>query len=107
MSIVYQKNKKTGVTYAYEATSVWVPELKQPRSKRVYLGKVAPDGSIIPPAKRKKADSTPPENTEDIEILRQQLAEKDKLIQEMTEENARLKDTIERIQGILNSLADR
>lgn len=51
MAIIYQKNKKTGVTYAYESKSIWVPELKQPRSKRVYLGRVAEDGTIIPSSK--------------------------------------------------------
>ena len=30
-----QTNKKTGVTYVYEAVAVWDKEKKQPRSKRV------------------------------------------------------------------------
>ncbi len=40
MAIVYQKDKRSGITYAYESTSYWVKELKQSRSKRVLVGRV-------------------------------------------------------------------
>ena len=47
-AIVYQKNKKTGVVYAYESESYWDKEKKQPRSRRRYLGKLDPEtGTII------------------------------------------------------------
>ena len=45
MAIIYVKNKKTGRRYAYESTSVWNPELKQPRAKRKYLGVVGEFGA--------------------------------------------------------------
>ena len=38
--IVYQKDKRTGVRYAYESVSYWDKEKKQPRSKRKYVGRV-------------------------------------------------------------------
>ena len=34
---VHQLNKKTGVTYVYEATAVWGKEKKQPRNKQVCI----------------------------------------------------------------------
>ncbi len=49
MAIVHQKDKRSGITYAYESTSYWVKELKQSRSKRVLIGRVDDvTGEIIP-----------------------------------------------------------
>lgn len=49
MGIVYQKNKMTGITYAYENKAYWDKEKQQSRAKRVLIGKVDPDtGQIIP-----------------------------------------------------------
>lgn len=49
---VYQVNKKTGVTYVYEATSVWDKEKKQPRNKQVCIGKLDPLTGEFVPSKR-------------------------------------------------------
>jgi hypothetical protein len=47
MAIVKYKNQ-SGVTYAYEQTSVYDPEKKQSRPIRKYLGRVDPEtGEII------------------------------------------------------------
>ena len=47
-SIIKRLDKRTGITYVYESTSYWDKEKKQPRSKRVLIGKVDPDtGEII------------------------------------------------------------
>ena len=52
MAIVYQVNKKSGVTYAYESSSYWDKEKQQSRAKRKCLGKVDPvTGEIIPTRK--------------------------------------------------------
>lgn len=49
MAIVYQKDKRTGVTYAYESISYWDKEKKQSRSRRKLLGKFDPvTGEITP-----------------------------------------------------------
>jgi hypothetical protein len=46
---VHHVNRKTGVTYVYEATSYWDSEKKQPRNKQVCIGKLDPDtGEFIP-----------------------------------------------------------
>lgn len=65
MPIVKYKNQ-SGVTYAYEQTSVYDPEKKQSRPVRKYLGRVDPEtGEIIstegkrgrPPKKQAVADN--------------------------------------------------
>lgn len=49
---VHQLNKKTGVTYVYEATSVWDKEKKQSRNKQVCIGKIDPKTGELIPSKR-------------------------------------------------------
>ena len=45
----HQTNKKTGVTYVYEAVSVWHKELGQARNKQVCIGKLdSITGDFIP-----------------------------------------------------------
>ncbi len=52
-AIVYQTNKKTGVTYAYESIAYWDKEKKQSRAKRRCIGKVDPQTQqVIPTRKR-------------------------------------------------------
>ncbi|WP_139693990.1 IS1634 family transposase [Sporolactobacillus terrae] len=57
MGIVYQTNKKTGITYAYRNEPYWDKEKKQSRAKRKLIGKVDPDtGKIIPTRPYKKKE---------------------------------------------------
>ena len=49
---VHHLNKKTGVTYVYEAVSVWNKELKQARNKQVCIGKIDPVTGEFVPSKR-------------------------------------------------------
>ena len=49
---VHQVNKKTGVTYVYEATSIWDKEKKQPRNQQVCIGKLDPVTGEFIPSKR-------------------------------------------------------
>ena len=52
MGIIYQKDRRSGITYAYESTSVWNKELKQSRAKRKLIGRVDPDtGEILIPGR--------------------------------------------------------
>jgi len=48
----YHTNKKTGVTYVYEAASVWDKDKKQPRNKQVCIGKLNRDTGEFMPSKR-------------------------------------------------------
>ena len=53
-AIVYQKNKKNGVTYVYESTSYWDKEKRQSRAKRKCIGRLDPEtNEVIPTRKRK------------------------------------------------------
>src|ERR1700733_8586048 len=49
MAIVYQKDKRSGITYAYESTSFWDKEKKQSRSRRTLLGRVVGETKTIIP----------------------------------------------------------
>ncbi len=53
-AIVYQTNKKTGVTYAYESISYWDKEKQQSRAKRKCIGRVDPETNKIVPTHKKK-----------------------------------------------------
>lgn len=55
MGIIYQKNKKTGIIYAYDNEAYWDKEKKQSRAKRKLIGKVDPStGKIVPTRAYKK-----------------------------------------------------
>ncbi len=48
-AIVYQKDKRSGITYAYESISYWDKEKKQSRSRRTLIGRVdSKTGEIVP-----------------------------------------------------------
>ena len=49
MGIVYQTDKRSGITYAYESHSYWDKEKKQSRAKRTLIGRVdKTTGEIVP-----------------------------------------------------------
>lgn len=55
MAVVYQTNKKTGITYAYDNAPYWDKEKQPSRAKRKLIGKVDPDtGKIVPTRAYKK-----------------------------------------------------
>ena len=59
MGIIYQTNKQTGITYAYENKAYWDKEKQQSRAKRTLIGKVDPKtGKIVPTRPYKKKDKT-------------------------------------------------
>ncbi|MEA1976131.1 MAG: transposase, partial [Bacillota bacterium] len=58
-AIVYQTDKRSGITYAYRSVSHWDKEKQQSRSKRTLIGRVDPDtGEIKPTRKRKNKKTT-------------------------------------------------
>ena len=83
-SIVYQTNKQTGITYAYESVSYWDKEKKQPRSKRQYLGRVDPETGDIIRKKDKKTDSAEMVvGSVDLPALKKEIENKDKIIADL------------------------
>jgi transposase len=61
-AIVYQKDKRSGITYAYESISHWDKEKKQSRSKRKLIGRVDDvTGEIVPTdgrGRKRKSDNS-------------------------------------------------
>jgi len=57
-AIVYQTNKKTGLTYAYESVSYWDKDKQQSRAKRKCIGRVNPETKEIIPSKKKNFPDT-------------------------------------------------
>ena len=54
-AIVYQTDKRSGITYAYESVSYWDKEKKQSRAKRTLVGRLDPvTGNIVPTDQRRK-----------------------------------------------------
>jgi len=61
VAIVHQKDKRSGITYAYQSVSYWDREKKQSRARRTLIGRVDPQtGEIVPTdgRNRKKQDGT-------------------------------------------------
>ncbi len=69
---VHQINKKTGVTYVYEAVSHWDKKRKQPRNRQICIGKLDPETGNFIPSKRldvKQAAVRDPKVTASVEIV--------------------------------------
>lgn len=63
MHIVYQKDKRSGLTYAYESVSYWDKEKKQSRAHRHMIGRVNEKGEIFPTDGRCRHDQEEPKRT--------------------------------------------
>jgi transposase len=62
MSIVFQHDKRYGITYAYESTAYWDKEKKQSRAKRTLIGRVDDTtGEIVPTRGTNKRTVSEPE----------------------------------------------
>lgn len=57
-AIVYQANKKTGVTYAYESISYWDKDKQQSRAKRKCIGRVDPETQKVVPTRKRKTPTS-------------------------------------------------
>lgn len=57
MGIIHQKDKRSGITYAYESVSYWDKEKHQSRAHRKLIGRVTETGEIIPTDGRCRHDS--------------------------------------------------
>ena len=64
MGIIFQTDKRAGITYAYENKAYWDKDKKQSRAKRTLLGRVDPDtGEIIPTSGSRKQANVKKEET--------------------------------------------
>ena len=93
MGIVYQTDKRSGITYAYENQSFWDKELKRSRSKRTLIGRVDKDtGKIIPTDGRCKKLSPSYQSQADEYQMPRTMKEMRAEIKRLLEENASLKE---------------
>ena len=108
MAIVKQKNKKTGLTYAYESHSYRDPITHQPKSKRRLIGRVDDaTGEIIPTRTRRRNDDTDPgQDTVAESVPMDILREKDAIITELRQENRRLLREKEDFLALLGRIAE-
>lgn len=99
MAIIYQHDKRSGITYAYESRSYWDKEKKQSRAKRTLIGRVDPDsGEIVPTDGRcKKGKATKvKDDHKDYKALYEKLQKKcmaqETLIAALKKQNNELKE---------------
>jgi hypothetical protein len=98
MAIIYQHDKRSGITYAYESRSYWDKEKKMSRAVRTLIGRVDKEtGEILPTdgrgrkAKAKKAGGEDAEYKALYEKLLKKCASQETLIAALKEELAKLK----------------
>lgn len=102
MGIVYQKDKRSGITYVYENQSFWDPELKRSKSKRKLIGRLDPEtGAVVPTDGRGKRRSPSYVPSEDEYVLPKTLKGRGDEIRKLREENAALKAEIEKLRNKL------
>jgi hypothetical protein len=116
MSIIKQRDKRTGTTYVYESKSYWDKEKQQPRSNRTLIGKLDEEtGEVVPTdgrgKRRTEKKKTAFEDTSLFNEQKQQLAEKDLLISQLTSQNKALEkefnSVLKEIRSVLCKYEER
>lgn len=113
MSIVKNKDKRTGTTYVYESKSYWDKEKKQPRNKRTLIGKIDEEtGEIVPTdgrgRKRKTAVKKDVINDETlISKYQKLLKEKETVIRQKIAENQQLKKKLSEVMESLYKITEK
>ena len=99
MGIIYQTDKRSGITYAYENQSFWDPELKRSKSKRKLIGRVDPKtGELIPTDGRCKKRSPSYTPTKDEYVMPKTMKELKSEVKRLLDENSKLKSEIEKLK---------
>ena len=79
MAIIYQHDKRSNITYAYESHSYWDKEKKMSRAKRTLIGRVdTATGEVIPTdgrCRKGKAEETS-EKELDYKVLYEKMLKK-------------------------------
>jgi len=100
-----------GTIYVYESKSYWDKELKQPRNKRVLIGKVdSSTGEVVPTRKRKESTALTNESkaiSEMKERYDKQLKEKDKVIAELKRNNQIMKIKNKEILDAIHKIEEK
>ena len=101
MGIIYQKDKRSGITYAYESTAFWSKEKKQSRAKRRLIGKVDPDTNEIVPTDgrgRKRSPYYDP-SVDKVEDMPCTVKELKAEVRRLRAENAALSERIDELES--------
>ena len=99
MGIVFQTDKRSGITYAYENKAYWDKEKKQSRSKRTLIGRVDPEtGKIIPTDGRCKKRSPSHQDGSTYQMPKT-LKECRTEIMRLLEENRSLKEQLAKVKA--------
>lgn len=94
MGIVYQTDKRSGITYAYENKAYWDKEKKQSRSKRTLIGRVDPETKeIIPTDGRCKKLSPSYQGSDSYQMPKTLKACKEEILR-LLEENKSLREQL-------------
>lgn len=115
MAIIYQTNKKTGITYVVESISYWDKDKQQPRSHRTVIGKIDPETGEVVPTKKYQKRKADPENppspgtgsshkAETDSLGAVQVSDKDRRIALLEKEVAQLRKEKEALLGSLAQL---
>ncbi|MCR5089924.1 MAG: hypothetical protein K6C08_10475 [Oscillospiraceae bacterium] len=103
--IVYRKNKKSGITYAFRQESYRDPVTKKPRNTRTYLGRVDPETNTIIEKVPRASNESGDEKSRVKQTVKSKeqilLERKDVQIQSLLEE---IKAKDKRIQSLIKSL---
>lgn len=95
MAITYNKDKRSGLTYAYETTYVWDKEKRQSRSKRTLIGRLDEEtGKIVPTDGRGRKRSPSYKPSDDEYKMPSATKELKAEVKRLLEENAALKQRI-------------
>lgn len=98
MGIVYQTDKRSSITYAYESKAYWDKEKKQSRAKRTLIGRADPEtGKILPTDGRCKKRS-PAYQSDAAYQIPKALKECRAEILRLLEENRSLKEKLAKVQ---------
>lgn len=99
MAIIYQHDKRSNITYAYESHSYWDKEKKISRARRTLIGRVDPEtGEIVPTDGRCRKDKVKKEQSKELdyktlyEKLQKKCAAQETLITALKKEIQKLKD---------------
>ena len=97
MGIVYQHDKRSGITYAYESHAYRDKETKKARATRKLIGRVDPDtGEIVPTDGRNRKDKVKREKEPDYRALYEKRLKKSESQEVLI---AALKKEIEKLKG--------
>ena len=96
MAIIYQHDKRSGITYAYESQSYWDKEKKTSRAKRTLIGRVDSEtGEIVATdgrGRKEKAEKAPGGDYKTLyEILLKKCSAQEALIAALKEELGNVK----------------